>query len=482
MDSPGEYIKRERKLREISLQDVSKAIKVQVKLLKALEADDYDELPHPTFVKGFFRAYAKHLGLDDNDIVLRYEGYRKEFYDDIAQESALPVTFPLATAAGHSGRDTEGPRNKQLIAVAVIAAVVLIAAAYFIFSGPSEVTPLPGGVLPQAAAPVKDDGEGKAPVDADKETPEPVKAAKVNAAGDKKKASANKKPSVLRKEAGKAVKPQVIKKAVKVEPPSRPAAAGAVSGAGHTLVAHANAETWMRVDIDGIKSREVLLQPFETATWSAKKGFSVLLGNAGGVTLTFDGVDMGSPGALGKTVRVRFPEGVELPPVAVKKAAPVKAVKDDKEITPSIGKAVKEAPAEVGIVKDEASSEAEAAKAEVAAPEKDVPVSNEKSPVMPDVVTEPAPETQAETPVVKEAASEEPLKEEPLKEEAAGGQSVDGEVPEDVKDAPAAVEAAGGAPAAPSVEEGPPSDGAAEASSTDAAAPSEEIDLMEDDF
>jgi cytoskeleton protein RodZ len=73
----GRYLKRERELRRISLREVSKNTKVKEHLLKAIEEDQYAPLPSPTYVKGFLLAYAKYLGLDPNDILLRYENSLK---------------------------------------------------------------------------------------------------------------------------------------------------------------------------------------------------------------------------------------------------------------------------------------------------------------------------------------------------------------------------------------------------------------------
>jgi len=48
------------------------AIRVPIKSLEALEADRYDSLPHPAFVKGYIKACCKELGLDEND---RFGGF-----------------------------------------------------------------------------------------------------------------------------------------------------------------------------------------------------------------------------------------------------------------------------------------------------------------------------------------------------------------------------------------------------------------------
>ena len=77
MESLGKYLKRERELRNISLREVAKITKVRENLLRAIEEDQYHLLPSTTYVKGFLLAYVKYIGLDPNDIILRYESVLK---------------------------------------------------------------------------------------------------------------------------------------------------------------------------------------------------------------------------------------------------------------------------------------------------------------------------------------------------------------------------------------------------------------------
>ena len=73
METLGQYLKRERTLRQINLEEISAATKIHLRVLKKLEDDDYASLPAPTFVKGFLKSYAKYLGLDPEDVAYRYE-------------------------------------------------------------------------------------------------------------------------------------------------------------------------------------------------------------------------------------------------------------------------------------------------------------------------------------------------------------------------------------------------------------------------
>lgn len=62
--SIGSDLKSARESKRISLETVSKRTKIAVKYLEALEEDRYDIFPSHTYAKGFIRAYAKVVGLD----------------------------------------------------------------------------------------------------------------------------------------------------------------------------------------------------------------------------------------------------------------------------------------------------------------------------------------------------------------------------------------------------------------------------------
>ena len=68
----GERLKKEREKRGLTLEEVSAATKIGVRSLRALEQEKFDLLPGGIFNKGFVRAYAKHLGLDDEVVVADY--------------------------------------------------------------------------------------------------------------------------------------------------------------------------------------------------------------------------------------------------------------------------------------------------------------------------------------------------------------------------------------------------------------------------
>jgi transcriptional regulator with XRE-family HTH domain len=87
-ESLGKYLQKVREARKVSLKEVSKNIKVREQFLKAVEEDRHDLFPSPPYAKGFLSAYAKYLGLDPNQIILRYEKLLKG--ESITREEKLP--------------------------------------------------------------------------------------------------------------------------------------------------------------------------------------------------------------------------------------------------------------------------------------------------------------------------------------------------------------------------------------------------------
>ena len=81
----GEELRRERLIREVSLDEISAATKISIRLLTALEASDVQKLPAPVFTRGFIRAYSRHLGLDPVEVLV------------LPRLVALVITLPLLT-------------------------------------------------------------------------------------------------------------------------------------------------------------------------------------------------------------------------------------------------------------------------------------------------------------------------------------------------------------------------------------------------
>jgi cytoskeletal protein RodZ len=68
----GDKFRKAREKKDISLDAVSNVTKISSRMLKAIEEENFDQLPGGVFNKGFIRAYAKHLGMDAEEAVTDY--------------------------------------------------------------------------------------------------------------------------------------------------------------------------------------------------------------------------------------------------------------------------------------------------------------------------------------------------------------------------------------------------------------------------
>lgn len=276
-----------------------------MKYLCAIEADDFDAQPHASFTKGFIKSYCKHLGLDENYAVLRYEMFLREkservddfrSYDE--KEGKKRPYLP----------DRPGFDKKYLYAAAVIIAVF-----YFVFirKGP-KTAPQTANVAAQAK-------DMAVQPKLQPQTQPQVKA--VVQPGAQEKAAI----------AGKAVAAKTEKPLSndEVKDTARPAANGAAkdaakavddadnNGKKHSVSISASELVWIKMGIDDKPAFNVILKDGESASWMAGKGFHLVVGNAGGVSITFDGKKLAPLGPSGKVVNINLPQGfVDAKPTA----------------------------------------------------------------------------------------------------------------------------------------------------------------------
>ena len=73
--NPGETLRQAREERGWSVAEVAGQLNLTAQRLSQLEAGDFDKLPGTTFARGYIRAYAKLLGLDQARLVLEFDQF-----------------------------------------------------------------------------------------------------------------------------------------------------------------------------------------------------------------------------------------------------------------------------------------------------------------------------------------------------------------------------------------------------------------------
>ena len=70
---PGAYLRKAREDANMTVEKVATALLLHTAIVEALEADEYDRLPAPTFVRGYLRGYARVLGLPSRPVLEMYD-------------------------------------------------------------------------------------------------------------------------------------------------------------------------------------------------------------------------------------------------------------------------------------------------------------------------------------------------------------------------------------------------------------------------
>src|SRR5579864_9844414 len=66
------WLRQEREKKSVTLDDISLSTKIGTRMLRALEEEHFDQLPGGIFNKGFIRAYARCVGLDEEQAIADY--------------------------------------------------------------------------------------------------------------------------------------------------------------------------------------------------------------------------------------------------------------------------------------------------------------------------------------------------------------------------------------------------------------------------
>ena len=271
--SVGAYLSQERKRQNISLIEIVKVTRISLQYLEALEKDEFQTLPASIFVRGFLRTYAAQIGLDPKEVLDLYEAQVDSLNEPEKPGKKEAVAPPKKLA----------PLVKYILTLFIIVLGVGIA---FLFFKETSVPP--------SSSPSPEISAARTP---------PAKAPSPAAFSSLEKESLKglERPKPEKKLGGlPAADPVVAEGAKKEEKP-------------YVLKVKAIEKTWLRIQSDDRPESEALLQPKETATWTAQRQFKILLGNAGGVEISLNGNPQGPLGKSGEVVHLLLPDEIKPP-------------------------------------------------------------------------------------------------------------------------------------------------------------------------
>lgn len=113
----GRLLRDQRLARDLSIDDVAARLRIRSRYLEAIEQGRFDQLPGAAYIPAFLRAYANHVGLEPDKVLVAYQLSGPV---PIARPVALPADFPLA-------------EKRAPIGLAMLTVLLVLAAGYAVW-------------------------------------------------------------------------------------------------------------------------------------------------------------------------------------------------------------------------------------------------------------------------------------------------------------------------------------------------------------
>jgi cytoskeletal protein RodZ len=129
MPTLGEELKRLREKRGLSLAEISEATRIGTRFLKAIEGDNFSILPGGIFTRSFIRAFAKQVGMNEEEAVRRYQ---QAVSGNLHEAPALTVVHELREQSAEKpitptqSADAPGPRAEPAPTTRRVEPLVLV--------------------------------------------------------------------------------------------------------------------------------------------------------------------------------------------------------------------------------------------------------------------------------------------------------------------------------------------------------------------
>lgn len=307
----GDTLREAREKQGLTYKDIEKGTSIRALYIEYIEKGEYDELPGDVYTKGFIRSYANFLKLDANALVQAFTAERHKGAAPAAQQKpAAPKAAP------------EKPQAKKPSAPSVQPAAKPVEKAEKVEKAETVEQP-----AERPAAPKQEAAPRKAPVQ-----PKTV-AVKPQPKQQPKKAPAS-KPAAPRFTAQDFNEPKRSNgKLIAIVAVVLVVLAGAVyalSGSddsakkpaaqqtqqteapapktydGVEVTATFTADCWLEVKADGKTVYEGTLKKGDSQTWKGTDKVTVRVGDAGAVSFSVNGKDLGTAGKTGQVANKTF--------------------------------------------------------------------------------------------------------------------------------------------------------------------------------
>ena len=291
MQAFGSNLRKQREFRAIELEEIAEATMINLRFLQAIEQGRPEDLPHPTFVKGFLRAYARHIGIDGDEVVLGYEQYLLS-----RREEENPQEQEQTRVHGH----LRAPRKIPAALWLGLGALVLGMAIFIAWPGKQG-----GGkrrIRTRQNPPATLPGQVKMP------TPQAIQVPRQRASAERASPQPREEKQGPDSPPRRAQELRTSETAVPA--PGRQATPAPAAQAGPVaaekpfeLTVQASRDCWLLIQIDGEQTLDFILRAGQSKTLSARREIVFkTIGNRAAVTLSRAGESVSLAGENGQVL------------------------------------------------------------------------------------------------------------------------------------------------------------------------------------
>lgn len=252
----GEILRKRREELGFDINEVSDTLKISSDYLFSIENDMFDRLPVAVYTVGYIRCYAKYLEVDAGPVISSFKSHLA---------SPKPSTIiPVSS-------------SRRKVPAYVYALLFLLAGtlAFAVYTYTLKKQPnLTLGPAVEKVRPLSEGGNIA-----------PAVPLALNSTAVDQPAERNPKESRMNE--------------------SEPVAA---ARSEHQLEITASDTVWIRIRFEDGKQEEMILRSGALKNWKFGGPAVLKIGNAGGITLKFDGKDLGVPGDPGKVLDLTLPQ------------------------------------------------------------------------------------------------------------------------------------------------------------------------------
>lgn len=334
MEELSQYLKSERLREGLSLNDIASKADISISTLQALEAGLFSEIGPPSLVCSYLQAYSRALGI----------------YKPISigqQEPQSPVDGPNLPKAEHEECTSSVSMGRRYLGMIVFLLTGIVVLGVFHQAGwvwwrdshhanrqvlntgvmrestppsevPPETTPLQDPGAGKDGRLTQDDQESLRGISSEESTIEEEVARGPQA--ELSPTTVMERPVVVEtsaitvfqscKENDPGAKATSDHAESPIDPetgPAREAVAVHEERLYHRFEIEAVQLSWVQVRKDNKKTESALLQPGETRQWEVTQEIQIVVGNAGGVQMRWDGNPVNLGGRPGQVLRLQLP-------------------------------------------------------------------------------------------------------------------------------------------------------------------------------